>query len=301
VIAVAGGSGRLGREVVRRLLERGARVRVLSREPEAARAKLPSEVDVVRADLTVAASLPAALSGVETVVSAVTGFGIGGQGTAAVDERGNQSLMDAAQAAGVRRFVLVSMHGAAPDHAMELMRRKHAAERHLRASSLDWVVVRPTPSADLWVEVVGGPIAAGKKAPVFGAGDNLVNWVAQSDVAWLVVRAAEADGLTREVVSVGGPDNVSLNELARRIAARAGRPAGVLHVPVPVLRLARVVLRPMRPDLAGMVEGGIALATEPMAFDPSELRARFPELKLTPLDEVIDRTLESAPAFAPSG
>lgn len=301
MIAVAGGTGRLGQELVAALGQRAEPLRVLTRHPEAVPARLPGGTEVVSADVRDPAGLRAALRGSEVVVSAITGFGVGGLGTRAVDEEGNANLIQAAEAEGVRRLVLVSMHGAASDHPMELLRRKHAAEQRLRSSRLEWVIVRPTPSADLWVELVGAPIAEGKTTVVFGSGDNPINWVAQRDVAGVLVEAVTDASLAGEVVPVGGPDNVSLNEMAGRIAAFLNRPAGARRIPVPVLRLGRLALRPVRQDLAGMVEGGLCLATQDMRFDATELTIRFPALRLTPLDELIAERFGARPALSKAG
>ncbi|MBJ7594528.1 MAG: NAD(P)H-binding protein, partial [Candidatus Dormibacteraeota bacterium] len=110
MILVAGGSGRLGTLVVRRLARDGHDVRVLTRDP--ARAQHLSDVaEVVVGDVRDPSTLPGALHGVTTVVSAVHGFdGPGGVTPASVDRDGNARLIDAAAAAGAD-VVLVSIVG----------------------------------------------------------------------------------------------------------------------------------------------------------------------------------------------
>src|SRR5437879_1242385 len=83
----AGGTDRLGAAIVERLDARGIPVRVLSRDPS--RARFPGTVEVVAGNVRVASSLRGALAGVETVISAVTGFGPGGDGPRSVDHEGN--------------------------------------------------------------------------------------------------------------------------------------------------------------------------------------------------------------------
>src|SRR6266700_2726090 len=112
MILVAGGTGNLGRCLVQLLLADGLRVRVLSRDPARA-ARLGDGVDVVAGDVRDPGSLLAAMDGVTTVLSAVHGFaGPGGVTPESVDRLGNFNLIAAATAAGVRRFVLVSITGA---------------------------------------------------------------------------------------------------------------------------------------------------------------------------------------------
>ena len=233
--------------------------------------------------------MEAALKGVDAVVSAMTGFGPGAPGPRAVDYEGNVNLIRAAEAAGVRRFVLVSIHGATADHAMELWRMKHRAEEALRASRLDWVIVRPNAFMELWAEIVGGPIFKDGKATVFGRGDNPINFNSAKDVARFIDVALFDPGLSRAILSVGGPENLTLNQLVGQIEQAAGRKAAVKHVPVPMMRLMSLVMRPLKPDVAAMIQGGIAFDTVDMAFDASDLRRRFPQIELTSLADVLGR------------
>jgi uncharacterized protein YbjT (DUF2867 family) len=82
MIAVAGGTGRLGSALVKRLHDRGLRVRVLTRDPERARHLRHLGVDIVTADVRDRAGIRSALEGVCTVVSAVHGFVGPGPGVA---------------------------------------------------------------------------------------------------------------------------------------------------------------------------------------------------------------------------
>lgn len=296
MILVAGGSGRLGREVVAGLLARGQRVSVLSRNRTAARSNLPAEVELVAGDVT--APLDRACEGVDVVVSAVTGFGPGGAGTRRVDESGNANLIRTAEAAGVRRFVLVSMHGAAPDHPMELMRRKFAAEQVLRATALDWRIVRPTVFAELWAEIIGRPVVGGRPATVFGRGDNPINFVAVTDVAAAVVSAALEPELSRRTIPVGGPENVRLNDLVGLVGDVAGRQPRVRHVPVPALRALTALTRPVRPDIAGLLEAAVAMSREDMTLDPRDARALLPGLPSTALRTVVESAFSAEPSEA---
>jgi uncharacterized protein YbjT (DUF2867 family) len=239
--------------------------------------------------------LGAALKGIDAVVSAMTGFGPGGQGPKAVDYAGNVNLIKAAETAGVRRFVLVSMYGAAANHPMELARMKYRAEEALRDSRLDWVIVRPNAFMELWTEIAGGPIIKEGKAMVFGRGDNPINFNSAKDVARFIELALFDPDLSRTILAVGGPENVTFNQLVGEIKRAVGRKAVVKHVPLSIMRLSALVMRPFKPDLAGMIQGGIAFDTVDMTFDASDLRRRFPQIELTRIADVLHRQ-RSAPS-----
>jgi uncharacterized protein YbjT (DUF2867 family) len=298
MILVAGGTGHLGVELVPLLTARGIPVRILTRDPDRARQRLGETPQFAKGDARSPNTLEAALKGVDAVVSAMTGFGPGAPGPRAVDYEGNLNLIRAAEAAGVRRVVLVSIHGATADHAMELWRMKHRAEEALQASGLDWVIVRPNAFMELWAEIVGEPIFKNGKATVFGRGDNPINFNSAVDVARFVELALFDPGLSRTILSVGGPENLTLNQLVGQIERVAGRKAAVKHVPVPMMRLMSLVMRPLKPDVAAMIQGGIAFDTVDMTFDASDLRRRFPQIELTRMADVLTRQVAAKSAAA---
>src|SRR5260370_27872621 len=142
----------------------------------------------------------------------MTGFGPGAPGPRGVDYEGNLNLIRAAEAAGVRRVVCVSIHGATADHAIELWRMKHRAEEALQAGNLDWVIVRPNAFMELWAEIVGEPIFETGKAPVFGRGDNPINFNSPVDVARFLELALSRPPLGRTLLSHAGPVNLTLTQ-----------------------------------------------------------------------------------------
>src|SRR5437899_5750250 len=109
------------------------------------------------------------------------------------------------------------------------------------------------------------------------------------DVARFVELALFDPGLSRTILSVGGPENLTLNELVGEIERAAGRKAAVKHVPLPMMRLMALVMRPLKPDVATMIQGGIAFDTVDMTFDASDLRRRFPQIELTRMADVLAR------------
>jgi NADH dehydrogenase len=264
-------------------------VRVLTRDPLRARQLLGDAVEVTPGDVRNPRSLEPALTGVDAVVSAMTGFGFGNAGPRAVDHEGNVNLIHAAEHASVSRFVLVSMHAAAAEHPMELARMKHRAEEALRGSLLDWTIVRPTAFMQLWVGIIGEPIVKADTTTVFGRGNNPVNFISERDVAQVVALALTDPSLSRAAIEVGGPENLSLNDVVRQIESATGRLASVRHIPVPVMRLSRLLLRPVRPDIGGMIEAGIAFDTMDMTLDIGDVRDRFPQVELECVRDVVLR------------
>lgn len=271
MILVAGGTGTLGREVVPRLRSSGQDVRVLTRSAAGAEG-LDAEVAV--GDVRDPSTLPAAVRGCSAVISAVHGF-VGGRGAGPreVDDEGHRHLVQAAADAGVQRFVLLSVLDARPDHPMSLHRAKFAAEQHLRRSDLSWTVLRPSSYVETWVRIVGGKLASGGPALVFGRADNPINFVSAQDVAALVERATTDPGLRNRAVDVPGPDNLTMTELAEHLGA-----TDVKHVPRTALRVLSTVLPPFAPAFARQAHAAVVMDTTDMTADATAVRDAFPDI-----------------------
>lgn len=288
MILVAGGTGTLGTQIVRRLNSRGVGVRVLTRNADRFAQQGPL-VDVVPGDVRNASSLQAAMRGATAVVSAVHGFADRGSSPETVDHDGNRNLIRAARDAGVRRFILMSVHRASPNHPMSLHRMKHRAEQELRASGLEWTIIRPTAYMETWAKLVGEPLVSTGKTRIFGRGDNAINFVSAHDVARLVELAVLEQRMVGEVVEIGGLENLTMKQVAEIFERVTGRKGKVSHVPLPMMRLMSVLMRPLNPSLARQIHAGVVMDTSDMTFDPAGFTQRYPSLPLTGLAEVVLR------------
>lgn len=149
-VLIAGANGKIGQHLIRLMADSPHTARAMVRDPEQAEA-----LEQLGAAETVVGDLEQdcthALKDCDAVVfTAGSGPHTGPEKTIDVDQNGAIRLIDAAQAAGVRRFLMVSsMRADRPENAPEklhhYLRAKHKADEHLRASGLDFTLVRPGP------------------------------------------------------------------------------------------------------------------------------------------------------------
>ena len=173
IVALAGGSGFIGRAIARRLLASGqTTVRVLTRDPESARAKLDlAGVEFVRADIAQPASLKDALAGANTIVDAIQfdGYPVEnprrGLTFERIDYGGAVALVDAAKQAGVEQFIYISGAAADENSAHSGFRAKGRAERAIRESGLTYTIFRPSLVYGPEDKVVNGLARAIRFAP----------------------------------------------------------------------------------------------------------------------------------------
>jgi uncharacterized protein YbjT (DUF2867 family) len=287
VILIAGGTGRLGTAVVRLLVDRGLDVRILSRDPERAAHLSGGKVEVMCGDVRDRDSLARATAGVNVVVSAVHGFvGPRGVSPATIDRDGNANLVDAAGAAGAD-LVLMSTVGASSNSRMELFRMKYAAEQHAAASGLHTTVVRATAFLELWIELVEHTAARSGRPLVFGRGDNPINFVSVIDVAALVERAV-TDPTTRDkTLEIGGPDNLTFNELARAVQTAAERQSSPRHVPPAMLHLVAGTIGRLKPELGRQARAALVMDSDDLTFDTAPIHRAYPDLPVTSLADAL--------------
>lgn len=297
---LVGGTGHLGPRLIRLLTANGRGLRVLTRDPARARGVLGDGVELVAGDVRDPASLVGPLKGVTTVISAFSGFGdLKGPGPRVVDRDGNIGLIRAARSSGVEHFVLVSVTQASPDHPMELMRSKYAAEQELKASGLAWTIIRPALYMETWLHTAADPLLQTGRTRVFGRGDQPMNLISVNDVARFVDLALTDPGLRGATLEIGGPENVSMNQLLAMVERVTGRSGRVDHAPLPMLRLMSNALRPFRPALAGLIGAAVVMDTRDMSFDASATARRFPSIVPTHLEAVVQELY--APAVRANG
>jgi uncharacterized protein YbjT (DUF2867 family) len=273
VILLVGGTGELGGRIARRLSAREVPFRALVRPSSDASELAALGAVSVAGDLRDRGSLERALEGVEVVITTVTAIGraLGGERGATirdVDLYGNANLIDAAEAAGVTRFVFVSFVISPGVAGAPLAEAKRATEQRLARSRMTGVIVRPEMFQEVWIsELVGFDWRAGK-VQIFGRGTAPHAYVATDDVAEATVRLA-LDSRDAHDVAFGGPEALTRREVVERFE-RAGIPISARHVPRAAMRAGSLALRRIRPIQASLMAMALDADrhTEPLSAEP---------------------------------
>jgi uncharacterized protein YbjT (DUF2867 family) len=295
VIAVAGGTGLVGGAIARELASRGHRVVILTRRPPAA----GGPFEYRKADATRPEGLAAALTGVDTLVISLAFRNSPvevprrGQTFELVDAAGTEILVNAAQAAGVRRLVYISGAGAAPDAPKHWFRAKWRAEEAIRGSGIVYTILRPS-----WIYGPGdhslnrfvGFSRWLPFIPQIGNGRQLLAPVFVDDVAALVADALETPAAENVALDVGGPETLSMDEIIRVALRVLGRRRPILHTPVILMKImtAPLTLLPSPP----MTPGAIDFVIQSAQVDTAPLHEKLSR-RLSPLAEALSTYLNS--------
>lgn len=293
MILVVGGTGTLGRLVVRLLLASGERVRILTRRPFGAAALREAGAEILAGDLLDPDAVTLACAGAHTLVCvAHSMLGRGRHASDRVDGDAHRALIDAATEAGVRHVVYTSVHDYGPaTHQVPFFRTKFQLERHLKGKGVSYTILRPTAFIETHAHMlIGAPILAGRRVVMIGNGENPRNFVAARDVATFAVLAIHDPALAGGTLDIGGPDNRSHMDVVRTYEQASGRRARVTHIPLAVARIARPTIQPIHPGVGQLLQAIVLAETTDQRFDAAPLARRFPQVPLTSLDEWIAST-----------
>ncbi len=265
MLLLTGATGLVGSALLRRLITEGRPVRCLVRDP---RRLGPQRVRVQIAlgDLADPPSFRNAMRGVDTVVHLAASTRDQPRGS--IEELAaiaTWRMVDAAQRAGVKRFVFFSTLGASTHHRARLFRAKALAEQAVRESDMHTTVIAPSlvyAPGDRWLTLIER-LSLLPVVPISGRGRAVCQPIWAEDVASCVVAALGksdgADGATHERYELAGPQTMTYNEVINTVLCSLDRERPLLPIPTPIVsRTLHLVERVMH-------------ASTPITWDEAEL------------------------------
>ncbi|MGF1650255.1 MAG: complex I NDUFA9 subunit family protein [Hyphomicrobiaceae bacterium] len=269
LVTVFGGSGFVGRYVVREMAQRGWRVRAAVRRPDLAGhlqpMGLPGQIHPVQANVRFPASVAAAVQGADAVVNLVGILAASGRQTfEALQHEGAETVAKAARAAGVARFVQMSAIGADANSPARYARTKALGETAALTAYPDAMVVRPSivfgPEDEFFNRfakmAVSSPVL-----PLIGGGRTRFQPVYVADVAKAVALGCVGAARPGTIYELGGPEIASFRTLLERTLEWSGRKRGFVSLPFWAAKLSALFskplpsgLRPLTVDQVRMLE-----------------------------------------------
>jgi NADH dehydrogenase len=291
-VLVTGGTGFIGPHVVHAMRARDIPVRALVRDPGRASRLTSWGAELATGDVTDRASLSAACEGVDAVVHQVAIIKGSKQAFESVMEQGTRNVVAAAQAAGVRRFVLASALGLdeRSKDAVPYFAAKWQMEKAVRESGLEHVIFRPSFVFGSDGGVLPTFIRLARYAPVtpiIGPGRQRLQPIWVEDLAEYYARALTEQEAANRTFDLGGPEAVSWNEFWERLKRVLGVHRPSIHVPFGVMRVQATVTErlpgaPLTRDQLTMLQLGDNVVGDSSAVETFQL-------PLVPLDEQFRR------------
>jgi uncharacterized protein YbjT (DUF2867 family) len=255
MILVTGASGYVGNNLVRRLVALGKPVRAMVGNPDKALKRLAdieSKIEIVKGDVTRPETLTEWMQGVDVVIHLVAiAIEKGKRTYEAINTQGTVNVLEAAKAAGVKRFLNMCQTGATPDHFSRFLRSKGLAQEIVSKSGLNWTAFRPS--------VIWGPQDefANVQArliqmtpiifPVVGDGKAKFQPVYVGDVVEAFVRSIDDPSTYGHEYELGGPEVLEYQGIVKRVLKAQGTSRILVKIPVALLRPAVIAMQTILP------------------------------------------------------
>ncbi|MEH2521727.1 uncharacterized protein YbjT (DUF2867 family) [Bradyrhizobium sp. AZCC 1610] len=299
LVTIFGGSGFLGRNVVRTLCKRDYRIRVAVRRPELAVHLQPAgkvgQIHAVQANVRHPASVEAAMRGSHIVINLVGILAEGGAQTFdAVQTRGAETIAKAASAIGAR-MVHVSAIGADENSASHYSRAKAAGEQAVLTAAPSATILRPSlmfGPEDQFTNRFAALARISPFLPLIGGGVTRVQPAYVGDVATAVADAVDGKTKPGAAYELGGPEVLTMREIMEIILSITERKRMLVSLPFGLARLQAMFLQfapgPLKltPDQVAMLQSdnvvsdaakAAGLTLEGLGITPGSMQAIAPQ------------------------
>jgi NADH dehydrogenase len=222
--------------VVQELLKHNHQVRCLVHTPGRERVFAPRSVDVQYGGVTDPDALASACGGVDTIIHLVAIILQRGQSTFdSINRQGTANVVAAAKAAGtVKELVQVSAIGATSNRRYSYLYSKWQAEQAVIESGLPHTIIRPSlifGEGDEFINALASLVRIFPVVPVIGTGRNRFQPIQVEDVARCIVLALGRGDLKGKTIEIGGPEQLSYNDIMDLLASTLQKRRLKIHVP----------------------------------------------------------------------
>ena len=311
VVLVTGATGFVGRRVVEQLLESNYQVRCLVRQPGRERIFPPGSVDVYYGDVFNENALADACRGVQQVIHLVAIIREGkGANFDAVNRVGVENLVAAAKAGGsVRQFLHLSAVGAGANREFPYLHSKWQGEQAVVKSGIPYTILRPSlifGPGDEFLNAMAALVRLFPLVPVIASGRNRLQPISVDDVAQCIVLSLNRPDLLGRTVDIGGPEQLSYNEIVEVVAQAMDKRRCRFHIPVWVVwpnvaLMQRLMSRPpLTTEMLRMVRmrnvAGSGVVEETFGFTPRPLAGNINFVNSITFGDALKINLGATPA-----
>jgi uncharacterized protein YbjT (DUF2867 family) len=235
-LLIIGGTGTLGRQIVLQALTKGYQVRCMVRNFRKANFLKEWGVELVYGDLTRPETIPPSLKGITAVIDASTSRPNELESLKKVDWDAKLSLIEAAKAAKIQRFIFFSAQNAEQFESIPLMKLKYGIEKKLQQSQVPYTIFRLTGFYQGLIEQYAIPIL--ENLPIWVTNETTyIAYMDTQDIAKFCIRALQIPQTQNRTFFLSGFKGWLSSEIIMLCEQLAGQTARVQRVPLIILKL----------------------------------------------------------------
>ena len=310
-VLVTGATGFLGRRVVEKLIEHSYQVRCLVHSPGRERMFPAGAVDVYYGDVNDPAALAGACQGVEQVVHLVAVIREKGSVTYdGVNRVGAEKVVAAAKASGeVKHFIHLSAVGAVNNPEFPYLQSKWQGEQAVINGGLPYTIIRPSiifGPGDEFLNSLAALVRLSPLVPVIASGRNRLQPILVDDVAQCIALSLSRHDLQGHTLELGGPEQLSYNEIVGIVARGMGKRRARLHVPMWMMRVNVAVMQavmsrpPINSEMLKMMRvrnvAEMGMVEQTFGFTPKPLEGNIEFVKGITFGDALKINLGKMPA-----
>jgi uncharacterized protein YbjT (DUF2867 family) len=235
-ILVAGCNGHVGREIVRKAVERNMQVRCFDLAPPKIAGVDSSALDVVTGDITDPATVRQATRGITAVIDVI---GMKGETKTLthemVEHGGMKNIIQAGRENAVQHILYTSVMGVEPDSPALTLAAKWNTEQTLIHSGIPYTICRPSGYFVDFAEYFAPKIRDTGSFTVVGNGRTRIQPLDPADVAEAFLQALGNEKAINRIFKIAGPDIFTLEEVITLVSRVVGRPVKIKKIPFPVM------------------------------------------------------------------
>ena len=240
-LLIVGGTGTLGRQVVLQALTKGYKVRCMVRNFRRASFLKEWGAELVYGDLSIPETIPSCFKGITAVIDASTSRPTDNDSLKTIDWYGKLTLLEAAKAADIKRFIFFSTQNLELFPNIPLMEMKQGVEIKLKQSGIPYTIFRLTGFYQGLIEQYA--IAILENFPIWITDENTrVSYMDTQDVAKFSIRSLQLPKTVNKTFFLGGPKGWISTDIIKLCEQLAGQSAKENQIPLFLLKFVRQFL-----------------------------------------------------------
>ena len=241
-ILVIGGTGTLGRQVVKQALDEGYQVKCLVRDFRRSAFLKDWGAELVYGDLSIPSTIPLALKGVNIVIDSATIRSTSNYTSETIDWRGKLSLLEAAKLVGIQRFIYFSVLNASKNPSIPLLDLKIRVEKELEKSGLNYTIFQCSGFFQGLISQYALPVL--ESETIWLPGDSApVAYLDTQDAAKAVIQSLNSSEYDNKKVSLIGEKFWTPKKIIQLCERLSGKTAKISYIPILAFSLLRRFFR----------------------------------------------------------